>query len=278
MIMSAASQGPGNLVSRGPDAFKKSPEGQWLLRNFAYHDILGSVTLGTKPLIPASYLEGITDVVDTYLGVGSEILIPISETSFIQTPPSANDLDALQIQDGAVSHRDWQALQAIEQKLQSWHCRSDAAPALTATAYAYRSAAMIYLYRQMRKILKAFNTSPGPWFRQSELRELEVKIADEVANTLLQVSAVPSNDFPECALLFPLFMAGGEATEDTDIATIRARIGITYKLRRFRNVLEALEVLEEVWEQRRIGYGGAGSRQADWEHVLARRKNRLLLC
>lgn len=115
---SRSTVGVDGLLLCGPEALKQSPEGRWVLRNFAYHDILGSVSLRKPPLIPGNYLEEITDVVDTYLGVGSEILIFISEischrgSSFAYGYLSSDE----EIPDTTNS---WSA---IEQKIKNWRC------------------------------------------------------------------------------------------------------------------------------------------------------------
>lgn len=88
----------------------------------------------------------------------------------------------------------------------------------------YRSAALIYLYRQMRKHKQVFNPLYPSLQVWHEPENLEGQITQEVANTLLHVSNVPLNGLPECSLLFPLFLAGGEAMEDDDIDTIRTRL------------------------------------------------------
>lgn len=68
---------------QGPDALKQSSEGQWILRSFAYHDILGSITLGKQPLIDSQFLHDLTDTVNTYLDVGFGILVSKSDITFL---------------------------------------------------------------------------------------------------------------------------------------------------------------------------------------------------
>lgn len=272
MIMSASCEGPGKQTIHGPATLKGSSEGQWLLRNFAYHDILGSVTLGTRPLIRGNYLEGITVVEDTYLGVGSEILTFISEISFVDVPCYTDVHIGIPYEDQTAADGPWETFLSIKRRLQRWRCRPGATSALAAAAYSYRSAALIYLYRQMRKHKQAFDPFYPSLQVWHEPENLQDQITQEVANTLLHVSNVPLNGLPECSLLFPLFLAGGEAIEGDDIDTIRTRLKRTHEFRRFGNIVRALEVLEEVWRRRGDGLGGY-----DWEHLLASQGVDLLL-
>lgn len=282
IIMSArAPTGRGKQVLHGPEAFKKSPEGQWVLRNFAYHDILGSVTLGTNPLISGSYLEGITDVVDTYLGVASQILIFISDISCLDlTPTTAHDhhirRHAYTDQDIISSQK---SFSVIEHKLQYWRCQADTTPALAAVAYAYRSAALIYLYRWMRSRLRdyhAFDHSSST-LQDEMICTLHAKIRTEVSSTLGHISNVPVNGIPESALLFPLFLAGGEATDSSHIEMVRGRLRLILEKRHFQNVLRALEVLEEVWDRRQSSPDQEQNSDVDWKDILSRQGGGLLL-
>jgi hypothetical protein len=55
--------------------FKYRHECQWILRNFAYHDILGSVTSVQRAIMDAEYLKDITDVFNIYLGGTTSLLV-----------------------------------------------------------------------------------------------------------------------------------------------------------------------------------------------------------
>ncbi|KAH6892629.1 fungal-specific transcription factor domain-containing protein [Thelonectria olida] len=136
LIMSTSARA-GGKVFNGPEASKTTTEGQWILRNFAYHDIIGSVTLRKKPLINEDYLDGITDVVDSCLGVATDLLR--IETA-LQDRATDEKLRVRRqnIRDG---------YKQLEQDLLHWHCHADADSRLAALAYAYRNAALIVLYR-----------------------------------------------------------------------------------------------------------------------------------
>lgn len=240
---------PSRAGQTGTSAFKNSPEGRWVLRNFAYHDILGTVTMGTAPLIEASYLEHINDGVDTYLGVAVEILIYIARISTLALETSESSSSCLE-----------DCLQ-LEQQLTAWHPRAPSSPDLVQVALAYRSAALIYLYRLIR-----LRCSEGPY--STLIEGFETKISRNVAEVLMHVSAVPVGDVPESALLFPLFIAGGECNDSEQMDAIRDRLHAMSAKRRFHNILRALDVLESLWTTRNslFEHGLGGS--FDWKDII----------
>jgi hypothetical protein len=218
--MSARSPSPTNGPSLvGPDVLKQTSEGQWILRNFAYHDVLGSVTLGTKPLIQGQYLAGITDVVDTYLGVASGILASISYISCLDGPTLVHDFIRCHEQ----NETGYNCLMLIEQNLKTWVCSSGTSPALAALAYTYRHSALIYLYR---RIIRALNHQPVlPEFRhQHFLCDLHWKIQNEVLAVVQYLENIPLSEIVESALLFPLFMAGCETKQSTQMDFFAMRL------------------------------------------------------
>ncbi|KAF5647651.1 uncharacterized protein FTJAE_1707 [Fusarium tjaetaba] len=128
-------QADGSLV-KGAQALRLTSEGRWILRNFAYHDIIGSVMLGTKPLLCPDYLRDITYEFDTYLGVASKILVYIGQTTCLSF--STNDAEV-----GIHPSRNYLG---VQHDIESWTCPAGTPPTLQAAAYAYRGAALIYLY------------------------------------------------------------------------------------------------------------------------------------
>jgi hypothetical protein len=70
-------------VSSYKDGLKRlssTYEGRWLLRNFAYHDVLMSVTSDREPLIPGRYwISQHETELDSYVGLASELLAFMSE-------------------------------------------------------------------------------------------------------------------------------------------------------------------------------------------------------
>ncbi|RSL60341.1 hypothetical protein CEP54_006798 [Fusarium duplospermum] len=251
---------------RGPDALKATSEGRWVLRNFAYHDIVGSVTLGTKPLLNSGYLEGITDELDTYLGVASAILAFIAQTTSLSWETA--DCEAF---------RRSQQYMAIEDALKSWKCPEDTPPTLEAVASAYRGAALIHLYRKMRQHLQNSDPATQQTITDVDLSwtTIEDSINAEVSTALESVARVPADDVGEASLLFPLFIAGGEVTDCDQMNVIRSKLQCSFQKRRFRNISRALEVLEELWALRLRTTEEDVS--PDWEHILRTSDGPLLL-
>lgn len=278
----------GDTILTGPEVFKQSPEGQWVLRNYAYHDVLGSVTLGRPPLISADYLEGITDVVDTYLGVASEVLTFISEASSFDH----NSLFVVTESDEPLPFPTQQqfttALEAyleVKMKLHAWRCDASAKPELAAVAYAYRSAALIHVYRRIRSLLRLGqnmnHTIHTEEFMNDMISSISAGLQYQAHQILAHVAKIPLNDIPESALLFPLFMAGGEVdpAEASQLDMIRMRLRMILEKRHFINVLSALEVLEELWDRKREHSGTILDPETvvDWEDILKAQGGLLLL-
>ncbi|RMJ14436.1 hypothetical protein CDV36_005871 [Fusarium kuroshium] len=253
-------------TGQGPEALKATSEGRWVLRNFAYHDIIGSVTLGTKPLLDSKYLEGITDEVDTYLGVASVILAFIAQTTCLSWETTESE-----------AFSSSQQYLVIEDALKSWQCPKDTPPTLEAVASAYRGAALIYLYRKMRQYLQSSDPFTEQTITDVDLSwaTLEDNINAEVSTILESVARVPTDDVSEASLLFPLFIAGGEVTDSDQMDAIRQKLQFSFQKRRFRNISRALEVLEGLWALRLRTTDDDIS--PDWEHILRTSDEPLLL-
>lgn len=263
LIACAQSQADGSLV-KGAQALRLTSEGQWILRNFAYHDIIGSVTLGTKPLLFPDYLRDITHEFDTYLGVASQILVYIGQTTYLD--PSTTDVE--------IDIRPSRNYLSVEHDIETWTCPAGTPPTLQAAAYAYRGAALIYLYRQMRRHLEA---DPDSFLAcGTSLHTVNDKLQMAVGNTLGSIGQVPENDVSESSLLFPLFIVGGEVERTDQMEFVRARLQVSYNKRKFRNISRALEVLEDLWVYRQI-QDVLGGNRPDWEVILKSSSEPLLL-
>ncbi|KAF5598139.1 hypothetical protein FPANT_3903 [Fusarium pseudoanthophilum] len=263
LIACAQSQADGSLV-KGAQALRLTSEGRWILRNFAYHDIIGSVTLGTKPLLCPDYLRDITYEFDTYLGVASQILVSIGRTTCLNLGTADAEIDI---------HPSRNYL-SVQHDIENWMCPAGTPPILQAAAYAYRGAALIHLYRKMRRQLEA-DTNVSLTCGMS-LNTLNAKIQKAVEETLDSVGQVPESDVSESSLLFPLFIVGGEVERTDQMAFVRARLQVSYNKRRFRNISRALDVLEELWIYRQIQDVLGGDRP-DWDDILKSSPELLLL-
>ena len=88
---------------------------------------------------------------------------------------------------------------------------------------------------------------------------------------------MPIACLPECTLLFPVFMAGGEIYDRDKMQTLRERLQAMASYRRFENIKTVLDVLEEVWDVRTRTLPIDASNPYDWHHVLKRRGWKLAL-
>ncbi|KAI1031137.1 hypothetical protein LB504_000229 [Fusarium proliferatum] len=262
LIACAQSQADGSLV-KGPQALRLTSEGRWILRNFAYHDIIGSVTLGKKPLLCPDYLRDVVEF-DTYLGVASQILIYIGQTTCL-------DSRTTDIEVGICPPRSYRS---VEHDIESWKCPAGTPSIFQVVAHAYRGAALIYLYRKMRRHLEA-DTSAFLACGTS-LNTLNGRLRMAVENTLDSIGQVPENDASESSLLFPLFIVGGEVERTDQMEFVRTRLQASYNKRKFCNISRAVEVLEELWVYRQI-QDVLGGNRPDWEDILKCSSEPLLL-
>ncbi|KAF2140875.1 uncharacterized protein K452DRAFT_288281 [Aplosporella prunicola CBS 121167] len=300
---SSTSASTGQLSAEDLQNSFNSFEGQWLKRNFAFHDVLHSVTMDTRPLISGYYWQSDTEDADPYFGLGSKIIHLISEISVLNadmaesatlsatqsTPPTAIFMDeeieeeeeAIQTyeihdvqpilpwvdyQEHNVSRSDFSSrAYRLESQLSEWKCSETQDIHLMAMAEAYRSAALIHLYRVIRRHLP--DMAPT----------LDRKIAGPVQAIIENAEKMPLRCLPETTILFPLFMAGGETDDENQVRAIRQRLLDIVQYRHFRNVDVALAVLDELWRLRAGGTPGTGQKRVDWLDVLSRRQWRLAL-
>ncbi|KAI5458960.1 pyridoxal phosphate-dependent transferase [Mariannaea sp. PMI_226] len=236
----------------------KSLEGRWLLRNFAYHDILMSVSMDRRPFLDGDYwLSGEDTAADPYFGFASRILQLIGQTSILNADFSAQHHQRAEKFDrGSVSQR----ARVIEEMIKSWTCPSlGSDDPLALLGEAYRTAALIHLYRTLFRHV--------PEFRDT----LRQKISICVTVMCDLATRMPEGALAECTFLFPLFLAGGEAEKTEEIEIIRERLCLMNKWRRFRNVEACLEVLDEVWRLRLEGARRNDESAVDWLDVLRHR-------
>jgi transcriptional activator protein UGA3 len=242
----------------GVDAFKLSDEGQWVLRNFAYHDILASVTLSRPPLLNGAYLDGITDVVDSCVGVATSILKILADICALE-----HELNTSVLSDSDASEK----FQDLDTRLTEWSCTADTSQDLACIAYAYRNAAQIVLFRACGHASSVDYCLP-PEFDDHLCRD---NISFAVESLLDAIGAIPVGSLAESALVFPLFIAGGEAMTSEQQDIIRMRLQSTLEQRQFQNITRALQILEDLWQRRRT------DTTADWKDVLAESGGGLIL-
>ncbi|CAG7991928.1 unnamed protein product [Penicillium salamii] len=237
----------GTSSSKLLQSFDDAHTGRWLLRNFAYHDILMAVALDREPLLPSHYFVQLDEgpLADSYFGLASEILtILYSITALNKKVKSLNaDLLHSDTSSNITSHKTRSSsmseiastFSSLELRLREWVCPPSNDESLILFTESYRSSALLYLYRVVRRGLPGLEEGLSP------------KTAHEVATVVANINKMPTRSLPECTLLFPLFLAGGEASEESHIKSIRHKMLDMIESRGFRNVEVALSVLEKLW-------------------------------
>lgn len=266
----------------GVATMSSSYEGRWLLRNFAYHDILMSITLDREPLIPGKYwIPEPRTPIDSYFGLASEPMAVLSKISSLngemlrymsasrsssQNSSISHTPDARSFDPSTLENLDFSARAcSIEAELREWKCAESTDPCLVSLAESYRSAALIYLYRVIRRHIPDTRT------------HVDKKIASQASDVVQHVGTMPLGCLPECTSLFPLFMAGGETTSRTEMLFIRERLQHLVTYRHFQNAASALSILEELWLQHTNFSGLVADEPLDWIDILSRRGWKLAL-
>lgn len=267
------------------DKWLRSFEGKWLLRNFAYHDILMSVSLDRRPLISGDYWMSTDDALaDPYFAFASKIMLLTSEISVLNADcaeysshneESSSSTDTTTVPntlEGLPSEPDYETLlhraYVIATDLREWECppAASADAPLALLSETYRSAALLYLDRVVRK-----------FFPQRAADVLPEGVRIYVASICDVAQKIPEGSLAECSLLFPLFIAGGEAEDEAHIECLRNRLCTMNKWRKFRNVDACREVLEDVWTQREEWRRGVRTEKADWRDIVQQRGWQLAL-
>lgn len=263
----------------GPLSFLQSFEGKWLLRNFAYHDVLMSVSLDRRPLLTGDYWMSADDALaDPYFAFASRILFFISEISVLKADWAEEQ--ECHFGQGSVSalspDQAWGNTHSVlverslvlGQNLRDWTCPDTVSPEspLTLLSEAYRSAALICLSRTLRK------------YAPEEVDEAVPEgVQHHVASICEIAENIPEGALAECTFLFPLFIAGGEADHVDHIAVVKSRLSTMNRWRKFRNVEACKEVLEEVWRRRSEGAMGKDAEKVDWLDIAQYRGWQLAL-
>ncbi|KFY25971.1 hypothetical protein V493_04337 [Pseudogymnoascus sp. VKM F-4281 (FW-2241)] len=274
IIHNAGTSSPGR---DGVAVMSSSYEGRWLLRNFAYHDILMSITLDREPLIPGKYwIPEPRTPIDSYFGLASDPMAMLSKISSLNGemrrsmsasgPGISHTPDSGSPDSSTRETFDFSALaRSIETELREWKCAESTDVCLVSLGEAYRSAALIYLYRVIRRNIPGTRT------------QVDKKIANQASAVVQHVGNMPMGCLPECTSLFPLFMAGGETTSRPEMLFIRERLQHLVTYRHFQNAASALSILEELWLQHTNFSGLVAGEPLDWIDVLSRRGWKLAL-
>ncbi|KAK1993814.1 alkaline phosphatase-like protein [Colletotrichum falcatum] len=245
-------------------ALLRSYEGRWLLRNFAYHDIIMSVSLDRRPMVGGDYwVPDSSDLADPYFGLAARVVHLIGEISVLNAdfaaavPRSTDASTAADFSDRARS---------IETQLLNWKCPAGPGDAsLVSLAEAYRHGALIHLYRVLRRHVP---------YHSDPLRRKTRKSVDAVCAAS---GSMPKGCYAETSMIFPLFMAGGEAETAEHVGVVREGLQSLNSRRRFRNADACVDVLDEVWRLAAAGTRKHDSAKVDWLDVAKSRNWKLAL-
>ncbi|CCT63274.1 uncharacterized protein FFUJ_00094 [Fusarium fujikuroi IMI 58289] len=218
-------------------------EAKWLLRFFAYHDSLTSISLDRKPLLTGDYWMSSDDALaDPYCAYAPRIIFYLSEISVLSTIDSDEEM--------------LQKAYVIANGLAEWKCKPGITSdePLTLLSETYRSAAFIYLESVLRKRFP----------RQVVADVVPGGISTHIEAISTLSDRIPHGAFAEISLLFPLFVAGSVAENARQASVIRSRLVAMNKWRRFKNADACVDVLDEIWSVN-------GPRAVAWQDVTKHR-------
>jgi hypothetical protein len=254
-------QGAGHLLNQlgGPKRLLRSSDGRFLLRNFAYHDIMAAFSTGGQPRFRGIYWldDSRLNSPDCLIGLAHEIIGHMSDICYF----IANTKD----QDSTVPYPKIDVIQqgeALAQSLRSQPlsiCTTlnpSEMESLRHHAESYRFAALLHLYRFL-----------SPFAAKSDAYSSQM--TECIQNIMEHVYQMPSNIACEVGLVFPLFMAGVNAADDEAKSTyIRSRLENIESWTKFEHVARARELLESLWASGRTDWE-ALVQKLDWNISLA---------
>lgn len=261
--------------------FEDAHSGRWLLRNFAYRDIIMAVARDEAPLLNSHHFLRLDEprLPDSHFGLASEILEIISKIttlneevkiilSTVRTRLDANpssNLDMDDVQDEFARSEISTRFSLLESRLNQWVCPPSTDTSLKLLAESYRRSALIHLYRTQRRAFPLQGDT------------ISSKATAQAAAIVESIEQMPTRSLPECTLLFPIFLAGGEAIAESHLKIIRNRMLDMIESRGFRNVEVALSVLEKLWRLRIARRSAGSSVRIDWLDIVQRDRIELSL-
>lgn len=246
-------QGAGHLVNHlGSSRLLRTTDGKFLLRYFAYHDIMASLSTGRRTLMEGVYwveeVEATIESADSFMGLAHHIFRHLPDISaFVE---DTADLTASSCADRRA--REAMRAEDMAQVLRSQDLRIQVDQedlhnkALIHHAEAFRFASLLYIYRHLLRFC-----DPGAVYK--------LRISDCVRHILQHARQVPSNLFCEMGLLFPLFMAGIVSGGDIEAREyVQDRLMGIEDWTKFKHVKRVRELLQMLWSRDRM----------DWEIML----------
>lgn len=249
------------MISRHESPAKQSSTSstQFLLSLFAYHDILSSVSRGSRPLADheANFVavEGDRDMESI-----ANVLLVVARISNLQNTikerRSISNEHALTEAEDATGRMLQQTLLDLNFGTPSHNGAND----VRTTAEAYRHAAFIYLYRT--------------WLDVGAPNLISM---DHVTQCLRNIEQVDTTSPLSTSHVWPLFTAGCEAIDVSQRDFVRTRFEEMYTTRRFPNLRRVMRDIEDVWHAKDLEQkmeGQDGMAKVDCIQVILRRRGR----
>ncbi|KAF2112759.1 putative Zn(II)2Cys6 transcription factor-like protein [Lophiotrema nucula] len=227
--------------------------GSWELdavqRHFTYHDAMATVMMGVSKTSPSSLVPRNMPqllgpppslTVDPLMGLSYYLCSLVCRIQYVTAASPAFPFTSEA------------AFLAIEQEIQQWQYDSPmslpdvdlpVALDLIALAESYRLAALIHLYR---KSDTHKSLVPGCASRAMHF-----------------IDRIPPGSPADSSLLYPIFLAGAELDNETDITKCSTRLTAIQARNRYENVGNVQKILQEVWRPVLTG-----ERKRNWEDVL----------
>lgn len=211
--------------------WRSSSSARFLLSLFAYHDILSSVSRGSRPLIDhtndftavegAKSMESIAQVLHVVARIS--VLHELAKSERLLAGRSS-----LSGQSFALGTKIQQDLLAMDFSVDS--IDPDEFNDIKNTAQAYRHAAFIYLYRVWLDV-----GAPNP------------STLNHVQHCITCIGRVSIRSPLTSAHIWPLFTAGCEAIDTIQRQSVRERFQAMYDNRKFPSLKRVLRDIEDVW-------------------------------
>lgn len=243
--------GAGHLLNQlgGPKHLKRTSDGQFLMRNFAYHDIIAALSTGSRPRFRGVYWLDDSGFVsaDCLMGLAHDILGHMSDICYFMADVRDQEPSTADFSTNVLYQGERLALALRSQPLDRCSTLSDTEQeSLVHHAEAFRFSALLHLYR----FLSQYAADDSSYI---------IQINECLQNCMKHIHQVPSNLSCEVGLVFPLFMAGVAcADDDAKILYIRTRLENIESWTKFQHITRILEVIESLW----------ASGQTDWESLL----------
>ncbi|OBT74420.1 hypothetical protein VF21_06561 [Pseudogymnoascus sp. 05NY08] len=243
-------QGAGHLLNQlgGPEKLCQTSDGRFLMRNFAYHDIMAAFSTGGRPIFRGLYWldDSCFTSPDCLMGIAHAILGHISDICYFMADIRDRGCVDADFSAGVINEGETLAQALRSQALTD--CKtlgSTEHESLVCHAETYRFSALLHLYR----FLSRFSADETSY---------DMQISECIQNIMGHLYQVPYDLSCEVGLVFPLFMVGVGCEDDDTRTYIRRRLDNIERWTKFQHVVRIRELLELLWD----------SGQTDWEGLL----------